>query len=622
MSKFDAIFKLLNGKDYIPINRKIISMLFILSFAMFCISSLLIFYFTYHKEIQNNQQSLEIIERTSLHGIGMALWTVDLEQVNIFAENILKIDGISKVEVFDKNKLIFYRENTSQIPLRLLENKIKMYPLKNQYNEKIGELKIFINSDIFFHQSLIFVGKLMLIQMIIIALTLFAALYLFQILVTKHLVKMATFLKSSSTCDEKMTFLDLGDKSKFHDEIDDVCSEINTFIKNAKSDREHILELKNTALEHIKLKNIFLANISHELRTPLNTIVGVFDILEDKNLDQKEMYYRMQKKASGQLLNLVNDILDLTKLEANEFKLNPIETNIINILENCIDILKLQVADKQNKIELQVESHITTKVYIDEKRLMQVILNLISNANKFTSNGIIKIKFKEINKWMYIAIEDSGVGIPINMQKAIFEPFRQVSSTILINKGGVGIGLSITKKIIEEMQGTIEVESIVNSGSTFTIKLPIIDPPISLTKSKNYENTIGKIAIKNHRPSILIVDDAEENRILMDAYLKQIDCTLDFADNGHIAVEKCIQNKYDLILMDIQMPIMNGYDAIEEIRKYEKEYELVPSYIVALSAYQQKSDIEKAFDKGCNYYLYKPIQKQQFLDFFKTAFGL
>lgn len=622
MLKFDNIYSLFNESKYISINRKITRMILLISLSMFIISSTIMFVLTYNKEISNYEKELSIIESTTLHAITTALWNIDTPQLENLTKSILTVHGIEKVEIFERDRLVYNSSRNPQIPLGLKKLKIISYPLiKKPNNENIGEIKLYINSNVFLHETLIFVMKIIFIQFLIIIISLGLALFLFQELVINHLIKIANFLKNSSTTDQNKSQLLLDNKSKFKDEIDDVCAEINNFINMAKTDRDQILLLKNDAEEHIKLKNIFLANISHELRTPLNTIVGVFDILDDPNTDNRSMYYKMQKKASVQLLNLVNDILDLTKIEANEFRLNPVDTDIILLIENCVDILKLQTKEKRNKIILNIDSNVTRRVYLDEKRVIQVILNLITNANKFTNEGEINIHVTEKNRVLSLSVKDSGVGIPIHLQKAIFEPFRQVTSTLHINKGGIGIGLSITKKIIDEMKGSIEVESIVNSGATFTVKLPVIDPPTLSETPVLQTNIITKIKPQKNRPSLLIVDDAEENRLLMEAYLKNLDCEITFAVNGQEAIEKSIQHKFDLIFMDIQMPIMNGYDAMFEIRKYEKEFELEQTFIVALSAYQQKSDIEKAYEKGCNYYLYKPIQKQQFLDFFKTTFG-
>lgn len=623
MNKFEKIYRVFSSKNYISLDKKLIYLVTVLSLVLILVSSLVLFKIVYEKEVTNHQKELSIVESGLISSLGMMVWSMDNKQVNVLLNDIIKIPGIDRIVIYENNVPTYSAqkkeiENLTNDSFKT--TKYKLYSTSRDLNP-FGEVEFYTNKYFFVYETMNVVLKTVLLEIVIILITIMSALVLFRYLVVQHLIIIAKYFKSNSDVNDKTPLLFLDKSANLRDELDVVTESINQFIEQNKITRRQIIELKNKAEEHIRLKNLFLANVSHELRTPLNSIVGVFDIIEDASPAERKIYQNMQKKASGQLLNLVNDILDLTKIESDEFKLNYQKASLLSIVENCVNIINLNLLENRNKVFVDVDSQFPEKFYLDEKRMMQIILNLLTNANKFTKEGIIRVNLKSSNDMFEVWVSDTGIGMSEQKLKDIFEPFVQLESSLHLNKNGIGIGLSITKKLVDQMKGKIEVYSKLNEGTCFKVKLPLISYIAPEDNEQHGILGVPKIKLHGESPEILIVDDAEENRLLLEAYLKRFNCNITFAVNGQDAMEKVVTKNFHLILMDIQMPIMNGLDATKAIRNYEKEVGVDKSLIVALSAYQQKSDEDQAFSCGCNYYLTKPIQKKQFLEFVDKVFN-
>ncbi|MBF0368750.1 MAG: PAS domain S-box protein [Magnetococcales bacterium] len=368
-----------------------------------------------------------------------------------------------------------------------------------------------------------------------------------------------------------------------------------------------------------KAKSTFLATMSHEIRTPLNSILGMGELLTDTDLTDTQAWFVKNLNNSGeQLLALIDDILDLSKIEADQLTL---ERTVFNLLELINDTLKhftFAALDKGLTLKHHVDDNTPEWVEGDPTRIRQVFLNLIGNAIKFTQAGFVDLRIKpESGAIISFAVTDSGPGIPKEKQTEIFQPFTQADASTTRRYGGSGLGLTICRRLVDRMGGEIILQSEVDKGSTFTFSIPLLQfdkeaLPREKEKAKSIlsQEEMGRPVQEIH---ILLVEDTEENRMVIQSYLKKEACRIDVAVNGAEAVEKFKNGRFDLVLMDIQMPIMDGYEATRRIRTWEAESKIDPTPIIALTAHALVEESEQIKAAGCDLHLTKPIRKARLL---------
>lgn len=388
-------------------------------------------------------------------------------------------------------------------------------------------------------------------------------------------------------------------------------------ITQHKQTEDDLLKSKQEAETANRLKTEFLANVSHEIRTPLNAVLGFTEILRSKIEKGSSHHYYLDNIYTGgeNLLRLINDILDLSKIEAGQLEIRKDIMNVKSFIDVTIKIFSEKAEKKGLVLESYVDEGIPSFLMIDELRLRQVVYNLLSNAIKFTASGTITLsvhKQQSISNKVSLLfqVQDTGIGIPKNQHDLIFEPFRQRDGQDLAQYGGTGLGLTISKKLIEMMGGTITLESDVNQGSTFKVLIEDIET------DTHYQDYVFQYAVKPTQirfiaSKIIIAEDIESNRNLVKEYLEEQTITIIEAKNGQEAIQKIKEEIPDLILIDLRMPIMDGEEAIDII-KSEDNLQDIPIIVLTASATKTKNNTQ-LFSKVDNI-LIKPFTKNQLID--------
>jgi PAS domain S-box-containing protein len=364
-------------------------------------------------------------------------------------------------------------------------------------------------------------------------------------------------------------------------------------------------------------KSQFIANMSHEIRTPLNAIIGFSELLETQIEKSDHRQYLASIVSSGQsLLSIINDILDLSKIEADKMSLQLGPVNLSEVFHEIKQIFSLKVKEKNLEFITDLEEGLPDTVIMDETRIRQILFNLIGNAVKFTDKGFVKLSVRKVYTLqdkskidLIFSVEDTGIGIPKNNLKEIFQPFVQRKDQINSKYGGTGLGLAITSRLIEMMKGTIALDSKIGKGSKFNIVIKEI-PVSTMIKEKNSDagHMFDKIYFKKSKT--LIVDDIESNRLLLKSNLEKKGLHLYMASNGREAYQMAKRHIPDLILLDLKMPVMDGYEALAKIKS---EQCLQKIKIVAVTASLTKED-EKNINKiGFDGYLRKPVKRKDLI---------
>jgi signal transduction histidine kinase/ActR/RegA family two-component response regulator len=386
-----------------------------------------------------------------------------------------------------------------------------------------------------------------------------------------------------------------------------------------------------------RMKDAFVVTVSHELRTPLNAIIGLTDAALDEPASPRlKQFLQTMSNSEQVLLRLVNDILDLAKAKSGKLELRPEPASMQELIRTVVEFFTVACQEKGLALRWRVADDVTS-VVVDPGRVQQIVLNLINNAVKFTERGSIQIEVSALRKegtapTLQIVVSDTGVGIAAHQAEVVFEEFIQVDTTTTRRHGGTGLGLPIVRRLAQLMGGDVTLAPNVPTGSVFTVHLPLVPAPAGTTvplRRRTPSAALPAIVVSPlptmnasvGGPRILVADDVVENRHILGVFLESLECEVVFADNGRSALEQFRTQRFDLAILDIEMPELDGYAAVREMRAFEVARGVAPIPIVALTAHGLDEHRERAEEAGFSSHLSKPIRKHELLAFVRETTG-
>jgi two-component system, sensor histidine kinase len=392
------------------------------------------------------------------------------------------------------------------------------------------------------------------------------------------------------------------------DEFGKVSVALNEMISSLKSQTNERLSAEHASLA----KNIFLANMSHEIRTPLNSILGFSELLRDNSLNPKEreQYADIIKRTGASLMSIIHDILDIARIEAEQITIELSSFSVEQLLLDIKELLYLRCEEKGIELIFERRGDISNFIYSDLTRLRQILINILGNAIKFTDKGAVHLIYFVSDQQLCFVVKDTGAGIPVDQLSRLFRPFSQGDSSVRKRFGGTGLGLMISRRLAQLLGGDVLfISSEIGSGSTFEVRIryePSVEPSNRLVRAQNSQ--LSEFASEIKDKHILVVDDSADNQILIKVHLNRYGASVVFANDGIECLEKCEKEDFDMIIMDMQMPKMDGYTATKELRKRGFHHP-----ILALTGFAMKGDEQKCLEAGCSEYLTKPFDKTKLL---------
>ena len=591
---------------------------------------------------------IEQMEDTVIPAIKGSLWKFDEDQLRISMESFLSLpevihvelswqeagSGIHRLALGEKDEDSDGGSNLATRHHELVHQveSGEQYPLGNLVLTTSAE-----SSYLKLYKDAIYITLLQSLKTLLLSAII---LLIFQRVLTRHILDIAQQSRKTNLANLSKAFF-LSRKRKgndSHDELDEVVSSLNEMRQQIKDDIHHMQEtdaqlaseieksrekekLAFAAKKSDEEKSLFLASVSHEIRTPMNAIMGFVHLLRDEELsDSPRRYIDYIDKSANSLLVLIDHILDMSKLDAGKVELESIPFKIEDVLDVSLATFSKQSEDKALEFTFDVNESVPEYLWGDQTRLQQILNNLISNAIKFTEQGKIEVRIdnagsaddvtagETIN--LEFTVKDSGIGIDPEYLPRLFDVFTQEDASTTRRYGGTGLGMPIVSKLVDLMGGDMTVESIIDSGTSVSFTLPF--KPCTDVDYAQHNPTPRLTSETQHVDChVLVADDAEINQALMVSMLKNFGAQVSVADNGQEVIDKVNSEHFDLILMDIQMPVMNGFEAAQKIREQD-EFKHLP--IIAITATVVEGFKELCIEAGMNDYLSKPFNPDELFE--------
>ncbi|VAW71164.1 BarA sensory histidine kinase (= VarS = GacS) [hydrothermal vent metagenome] len=410
--------------------------------------------------------------------------------------------------------------------------------------------------------------------------------------------------------------------SQARNESENLNEELEAEIEQRKRIEKELQKARQTAETASKTKSEFLANMSHEIRTPMNGILGTLQLLRGSKLDTEQSEYVSIAYNSGEaLLCILNDILDFSKIEAGKLELEFIPFDLKNLIKELSVLLKQKADEKAVQLKLDLDADLPSIIKGDSVRIRQILMNLMTNAIKFTEKGAVTIKIRLLEKTeksirLRMEVNDTGIGIPEMAQKKLFNSFTQADGTTTRKYGGTGLGLTIVRQLVTMMRGRLGIDSKEGEGSSFWVEISFETlsehPGEGVLQDKIGSKIESKIKPdENLQGHVLLVEDNPVNQIVATKMLEKAGLTFEIANNGEEAMEALKKShEFNLVLMDCQMPVMDGYVATQTLREYEEEKKCTRLPVIAMTANAMEGDKEKCLAAGMDDYVAKPVRQQ------------